>query len=63
MSVAAQQLLSVIRSRREKRPTFTIGHHAPLNLHSGGLVTVTMNPTYKGRVALPDNLKVCKRSY
>ena len=58
LSVAAQQLLSVIRSRRDGSAMFSIGNHAPLSLHAGGLVAVTMNPNYKGRVSLPDNLKV-----
>ncbi|XP_042868647.1 dynein axonemal heavy chain 12-like [Penaeus japonicus] len=61
LSVAAQQILTVVRARREGRGTFSMEGGLPLALNAQGFLAVTMNPKYRGRVALPDNLKLLLR--
>ncbi|XP_047480638.1 dynein axonemal heavy chain 7-like [Penaeus chinensis] len=61
LSVAAQQILTVVRARREGRGTFSMEGGLPLGLSAQGFLAVTMNPKYRGRVALPDNLKLLLR--
>ncbi|XP_063589657.1 dynein axonemal heavy chain 12-like [Penaeus indicus] len=61
LSVAAQQILTVVRARREGRGTFSMEGGLPLGLNAQGFLAVTMNPKYRGRVALPDNLKLLLR--
>lgn len=59
LSVAAQQILTLVSARREGRDTFVLEGGKPLSLDPRGFLAVTMNPEYPGRVPLPDNLKVC----
>ena len=59
--MAAQQLLTVISARRSMESTFSLSGMSPLALDSKGLMVVTLNPEYKGRVSIPDNLTVCFR--
>ncbi|XP_064087240.1 dynein axonemal heavy chain 3-like [Macrobrachium nipponense] len=61
LSVAAQQILRVVSARREGCHTFTMEGARPLPLNHRGFIAVTMNPKYRGRVALPDNLKLLLR--
>ncbi|KAK7080901.1 Dynein heavy chain 12, axonemal [Halocaridina rubra] len=61
LSVAAQQILRVVSARREGSPTFSMDGSRPLVLNPRGFIAVTMNPQYRGRVALPDNLKLLLR--
>lgn len=58
LSVAAQQILTLVTARRECRDTFVLNGGKPLALDPRGFLAVTMNPNYPGRVPLPDNLKV-----
>nr|XP_045615668.1 dynein axonemal heavy chain 7-like isoform X1 [Procambarus clarkii] len=61
LSVAAQQILTLISARREFKDTFSMEGGHPLALNPKGFIAVTMNPQYRGRVALPDNLKLLLR--
>ncbi|XP_068243599.1 uncharacterized protein [Palaemon carinicauda] len=61
LSVAAQQILRVVSARREGSHNFTMEGSRPLPLNHRGFIVVTMNPKYRGRVALPDNLKLLLR--
>lgn len=60
--MAAQQLLTVMTARRAQEPTFSLGGMAPLALNPQGQLVVTLNPEYKGRVSIPDNLMVSDRT-
>ncbi|XP_050730386.1 dynein axonemal heavy chain 7-like [Eriocheir sinensis] len=61
LSVAAQQILTLVTARRECRDTFVLDGGKPLSLDPRGFLAVTMNPNYPGRVPLPDNLKMLLR--
>ncbi|ORZ33974.1 dynein heavy chain and region D6 of dynein motor-domain-containing protein [Catenaria anguillulae PL171] len=56
LSVVALQISCVLNAIQRKAPTFIFeGQEIKLNCTTG--IFITMNPTYAGRVELPDNLK------
>jgi dynein heavy chain len=61
LSVIAQQLLQIRIAMVENKREFKIGDRAVLDFKDTMGVFITMNPGYKGRTELPDNLKVLFR--
>ena len=61
LSVIAQQMLSIHNAMKEGKPAFVLGEKAINNFNPSMGVFITMNPGYKGRNELPDNLKVLFR--
>lgn len=60
LSVIAQQLLDIRQAKLQNQETFWFNERSRILKPQAG-VFVTMNPGYKGRVELPDNLKVLFR--
>ena len=61
LSVIAQQILTIRNAMLEDKGTFWLGSREILEFKMAMGIFITMNPGYKGRTELPDNLKVLFR--
>ena len=57
----AQQILTIRNAMLENKSTFWLGLREILEFNQTMGIFITMNPGYKGRTELPDNLKVLFR--
>jgi hypothetical protein len=61
LSVAAQQVHTVLLALKQHRPELTFTDGALIKVRPTCGIFITMNPTYAGRQELPENLKVLFR--